>query len=286
MNKNNTAILLLSCKDQKGIVYSVTNFIFNNNGNIINSDQYTDIESNLFFMRIEWDLTGFEIKKNQISERFNSIAKKYNMTFDLKFSDDILDVAVFVSKYDHCLLDILLRNKSGELNANIKLIISNHLDLKSIALQNKIKFYYFPITSKNKKQLEEKELKILQENNIDLIVLARYMQILSPLILNKYKNKMINIHHSFLPAFIGANPYLQAYERGVKIIGATSHYVTRDLDEGPIIAQDICQITHKDTLNDLIRKGRDIEKIVLSKAIRLHLENKILTYNKKTVIFE
>ncbi|MFC1485027.1 formyltetrahydrofolate deformylase [bacterium] len=282
----NNAILLLSCKDQKGIVASVANFIFKNDGNIINSDQHSDIETNTFFMRIEWELANFKIPISNLKKEFSAqIAKNFDMQFSLDFSNHKKNTAIFVSKYNHCLIDLLLRHKEGEINTDIKVIISNHNDLKNIADFYNIDFHHAPITVSNKIDQEKLELKILEKYNIDLIILARYMQILTSEIVSKYENKIINIHHSFLPAFIGAKPYKQAFERGVKIIGATSHYVTVKLDTGPIIEQDIIRISHKDTETNLISKGKDIEKRVLSKAVKLHLENKILVHGKKTIVF-
>lgn len=282
-----TAIILLSCRDQKGIVASVSSFIYKNNGNIVKADMYTDPESLMFFMRIEWELEDFKIPRENIKEEFEKeVAKKFDMNFEIRFSDYIPRIAIFVSKQDHCLYDLLWRWKVGEIRAEIPLIISNHEDLKHIAQQFNIPFYVFPKTPETKLEQEKKEIELLKKHNIDLIILARYMQILSPYFVDEYPNKIINIHHSFLPAFKGAKPYYQAYLRGVKIIGATAHYVTEELDQGPIIEQDVIRVSHKDTVDDLIRKGRDLEKIVLARAVRLHLENKILVYRNRTIIFE
>ncbi|SMP04298.1 formyltetrahydrofolate deformylase [Desulfurobacterium pacificum] len=281
-----TATLLISCPDRKGILSEVTGFISKNNGNIINADQHIDSQKQIFFMRIEWDLNGFQIEKEKIKEAFKPIADKFHMDFSLHFSSEVQNVAIFVSKYDHCLYELLYRFKAGELKGNLKMVISNHEDLKPIAEMFGVPFFHFPKNKDNKLEVEKEELKILRENSIDLIILARYMQILSDNFVKQYRNRIINIHHSFLPAFVGAKPYHRAYERGVKIIGATSHYVTEELDQGPIIEQDVVRISHRDSVEDMIRKGRDLEKLVLARAVKWHLENKILVYGNKTVIFE
>ncbi len=286
MNKRKTVILLLSCPDQKGIVAEVSNFIYKNNGNIIQSDQHTDFESNTYFMRIEWELEGFKIPRTSILKEFEKISEKFNMKVELHFSDEVKKMAIMVSKLDHCLYEILLRKTSGELNVEIPLIISNHLELKNIADHFGIDFYHYEVNRDNKEKIEREEVELLKKYNIDFVVLARYMQILSPYFVNEYKYNIINIHHSFLPAFVGAKPYHQAYKRGVKLIGATSHYVTEELDNGPIIAQDVIRITHRDSLDDLIRKGKELEKIVLARAVKYHIENKILVFENRTVIFE
>jgi formyltetrahydrofolate deformylase len=286
MNTKNTAILLLSCEDQKGIVSHISNFIFQHDGNILNSEQHSDSLTNTFFMRLEWDLNNFKIAEHLIEQEFGTtIAKKFNMKFSLKFSKNKTNSAIFVSKYDHCLIDLLLRNSVNEINTNFKLIISNHLDLQKIAKHYGIDFAYFAIDANNKAEQEKKELKILQDYKIDLIILARYMQVLSNDFIKHYTNQIINIHHSFLPAFAGAKPYKQAFDRGVKLIGATSHFVTQELDNGPIIEQDVIRISHKDSETDLVQKGRDLEKSVLSKAVKLYLDNKVLVHNQKTIVF-
>jgi len=287
---NNTnvasAILLIHCPDRKGLVLSVTEFIHTNEGNIIYLDQHVDHQNKVFFMRIEWDLTGFLIPRGKIGEYFQVlIAKKFNMNWQLHFSDAVPKMAVFVSKLPHCLYDIISRWQSAEWNVEIPLIISNHNDLKPIAEKFGIEFHYIPKDEKNKIKQEARELKLLKEYNIDFVVLARYMQILSKNFISKYDSRIINIHHSFLPAFPGAKPYHSAFERGVKIIGSTSHYVTSDLDAGPIIEQDVARVSHSDSVQDLIRKGRDLEKLVLSRAIWKHLQRKILVYDNRTVIF-
>lgn len=287
MTKNKqTAILLIHCPDKQGILAAVTDFIDVNKGNVLYLDQHVDYEQNTFFMRIEWDLTEFIIPRDKIEEYFFTLfGQKYDMKLDLYFSDVKPRMALFVSKMSHCLFDILSRYSMGELNVEIPFIVSNHPDLEWIGEKFGIPFHVFPITKDNKKEQEEKEMALLRENNIDFIVLARYMQIISEDMINEYPNKIINIHHSFLPAFIGAKPYHAAYERGVKIIGATSHYVTTELDAGPIIEQDVVRVTHKDTVKSFIHKGQDLEKIVLSRAVEMHIDRKVLAFKNKTVVF-
>jgi len=264
----------------------VTNFLTINKGNIIYLDQYVDHIENVFFMRIEWELDDFLIPKEKINDYFNTLyAQKYNMQFRLYLSNEKPRMAIFVSKMSHCLYDMLARYTTGEWNVELPLIISNHPDLQHVAERFDIPYYVFPITKENKAEQEKKELELLKKNKITFIVLARYMQVISEEMITSYPDKIINIHHSFLPAFVGAKPYHQAYERGVKIIGATSHYVTKDLDAGPIIEQDVVRITHKDTPASLVLKGKDLEKIVLSRAVKKHIERKILVYKNKTVIF-
>lgn len=282
----NTATILMHCNDQIGIVAKVTEFIQNNRGNILALDQHVDHEEGQFFMRIMWDLADFAIPKNKIQDYFQTlIASAYNMQFKIYFSEDKPRMALFVSKMDHCLFDILARYQGREWNVEIPLVISNHEDLRPVVEQFGIPFHCFPITKENKAEQEAKELELLKKYNITFVVLARYMQVISSDFINQYPNKIINIHHSFLPAFTGAKPYHAAFKRGVKIIGATSHYVTTDLDEGPIIEQDVTRITHRDTVDDLVLKGRDLEKIVLSRAINLHIQRKTLVYNNKTIVF-
>ncbi|MFN3527902.1 MAG: formyltetrahydrofolate deformylase [Candidatus Altarchaeaceae archaeon] len=281
-----TAILLLTCPDAKGIVANVTNFIFENNGNILHLEQHIDSETNTLFMRVEFDLDGFKIKREDIKKELLPIANKFKFDYDVRFSDEIKNVAIFVGKEEHCLWEILFHYKSKDLKCNIPLIISNHEDLEYIAKFFKIDFYFIEKNKENKEISERKELELLKKYNIDLIVLAKYMQILSKNFVDEYRNKIINVHHSFLPAFAGAKPYLQAYKRGVKLIGATAHYVTEELDNGPIIEQEVIRISHKDSLQDLIKKGQDLEKLVIVRAMKKHLENKILVYNNKTIVFE
>ena len=281
-----TAKLLLHCPDQPGILAEVTDFITVNKGNIIYLDQYVDHVENIFFMRIEWELESFLVPQEKIEDYFETLyAQKYGMSFRLYFSDVKPRMAIFVSKMSHCLFDLLARYTAGEWEVEIPLIISNHPDMEIAAKRFGIDYKYFPITKENKAEQEAAELALLKEYDIEFIVLARYMQIVSPEFISRFPNRIINIHHSFLPAFIGAKPYHAAFERGVKLIGATSHYVTSDLDAGPIIEQDITRISHKDPVASLIRKGRDLEKIVLSRAVEKHIERKILVYQNKTVVF-
>ena len=281
-----TAKLLLHCPDKPGILAEVTDFITVNKGNIIYLDQYVDHVENIFFMRIEWELKNFLIPQEKIEDYFATLyAQKYEMFFRLYFSDTKPRMAIFVSKMSHCLFDLLARYTAGEWNVEIPLIISNHPDLQHVAERFGIPFYLFPITKETKEEQERKEMELLAKHKITFIVLARYMQVISEQMINAYPNKIINIHHSFLPAFVGAKPYHAAFQRGVKIIGATSHYVTTELDAGPIIEQDVVRITHKDSIEDLVNKGKDLEKIVLSRAVQKHIERKVLAYKNKTVIF-
>ena len=282
----NTAILLLHCPDRPGIISDVTNFITVNQGNIIYLDQYVDRVENIFFMRIEWELEKFTIPREKIEDFFATLyGLKYDMHFRLYFSDQKPRMAIFVSKMSHCLYDLLARFSAGEWDVDLPLIISNHEDMRPVAEMFGIPYYCIPITKENKAEQEAKEFQLLQENGVTFIVLARYMQVISEEMIEHYRHKIINIHHSFLPAFIGAKPYHAAFERGVKIIGATAHYITTELDAGPIIEQDVVRITHKDTIETLVNKGKDLEKIVLSRAVQKHIERKILTYKNKTVIF-
>ena len=281
-----TTKLLLHCPDKPGILAEVTDFITVNKGNIIYLDQYVDHVENIFFMRIEWELKDFLVPKEKIEDYFETLyGQKYDMIFRLYFSDVKPRMAIFVSKMSHCLFDMLARYTAGEWNVEIPLIISNHPDLQHVAERFGIPFHLFPITKETKEEQERKEMELLAQNNITFIVLARYMQVISEQMISAYPNKIINIHHSFLPAFVGARPYHAAFERGVKIIGATSHYVTTELDAGPIIEQDVVRITHKDSIEDLVNKGKDLEKIVLSRAVQKHIERKVLAYKNKTVIF-
>ena len=281
-----TAKLLLHCPDKPGILAEVTDFITVNKGNIIYLDQYVAHVENIFFMRIEWELKDFLVPQEKIEDYFATLyAQKYEMNFRLYFSDTKPRMAIFVSKMSHCLFDLLARYTAGEWNVEIPLIISNHPDLQHVAERFGIPFHLFPITKETKEEQEKKEMELLAKHKITFIVLARYMQVISEQMINAYPNRIINIHHSFLPAFVGAKPYHAAFERGVKIIGATSHYVTTELDAGPIIEQDVVRITHKDTVQDLVNKGKDLEKIVLSRAVQKHIERKVLAYKNKTVIF-
>ena len=281
-----TAKLLLHCPDQPGILAEVTDFITVNKGNIIYLDQYVDHVENIFFMRIEWELESFLVPQEKIEDYFETLyAQKYGMSFRLYFSDVKPRMAIFVSKMSHCLFDLLARYTAGEWNVEIPLIISNHPDLQHVAERFGIPFHLFPITKETKEEQEKKEMELLAKHKVNFIVLARYMQVISGKMIDAYPNRIINIHHSFLPAFVGAKPYHAAFESGVKIIGATSHYVTTELDAGPIIEQDVVRITHKDTVQDLVNKGKDLEKIVLSRAVQKHIERKVLAYKNKTVIF-
>lgn len=286
MSSKPTAVLFISCPDQRGLVALIAEFVFRNNGNIIHSDHHTDVETGLFLMRVEWELEGMRIPREEIGEAFAPLAKSLKMHWEIHFSDRLQRIAILVSRYSHCLYDLLLRLDAGELRGEVALIISNHDDLRPVAERFGVPYHVFPVTGRNKAEQESRELELLAENQIDLVVLARYMQVLSADFVAHYPFRIINIHHSFLPAFIGSRPYHQAYERGVKLIGATSHYVTEQLDDGPIIEQDVARISHRDTVEDLIRKGRDLEKVVLARAVRLHLENRVLPYGRKTVVFD
>jgi formyltetrahydrofolate deformylase len=281
-----TAILLIHCPDQKGILAAVTDFINVNKGNILYLDQHVDRKADIFFMRVEWSLEQFTIPREKVEDYFNTLfATKYSMNFRLYFGDQTPKMAIFVSKMSHCLFDLLAHYSSGDWNVEISCIISNHPDLEPIVGHFGIPFHHIPITKDNKEQQEVREIELLDSYGVNFIVLARYMQIISDDFVAHYPNRIINIHHSTLPAFIGAKPYHAAYERGVKIIGATSHYVTADLDAGPIIEQDVARITHKDTVEMLVHRGQDIEKIVLSRAVEKHIERKILVYQNRTVVF-
>ncbi len=278
-----TATLLISCPDQKGLVAKIASFVYSNGGNIIHADQHTDFLAGLFLARIEWQLDGFNLPRDVIEPAFNAIAQPLNAKWQIHFSDTVPRIAVWVSRQDHCLFDLIWRQRAKEFNAEIPLIISNHENLNAIATQFDIAFQHVPITKETKQQQEATQLALLQQYNIDLVVLAKYMQVLSAEFVSQFPN-IINIHHSFLPAFAGANPYQRAYERGVKIIGATAHYVTADLDEGPIIEQDVVQVSHRDDVNDLIRKGKDLERVVLARAVRSHLQNRVLVYGNRTFV--
>jgi formyltetrahydrofolate deformylase len=281
-----TAILLLSCPDQKGVVATIADFVYRHNGNILHADEHADEGSNLFLMRVEFDPADFDIDLADFARHFDPIAKRFHMTWRLAQSARRPRMAILVSKYDHCLADLLYRHRSGELTCEIPLIISNHPDNKPIADFYGVPFETVPVVKEQKQVAEQKILELLKQHNPDFIVLARYMQILSHQFVSAYPQRIINIHHSFLPAFVGAKPYHQAFQRGVKLIGATSHYVTEVLDDGPIIEQDVVRISHRDAVEDLIQKGRDLEKIVLSRAVRWHIENRVLLYGHKTVVFD
>lgn len=284
-----TAILLLHCPDQQGIISEVTKFITDNKGNIVYLDQYVDKIEGMFFMRIEWELENFLIPRDKIKDIIDTLyTERFQMHFNLYFSDVKPRMAIFVSKMSHCLYDLLARWKAGEFNVDIPCIVSNHENLRYVAEQFGIPYHVWSIKKdhSNKAEVETAEMELLKKEKVSFIVLARYMQIISDEMIKSYPNHIINIHHSFLPAFIGAKPYHQAWERGVKIIGATSHYVTAELDAGPIIEQDVTRISHKDTPESLVLKGKDLEKIVLSRAVTKHIQRKVLTYKNKTIIFQ
>lgn len=281
-----TAILLISCPDQKGLVAAIANFLYSHNANILHADQHQDAESGTFLMRVEWDLSQFDLALEEFETAFEPVAQAFAMQWRLAHSGHRPRMAIFVSRYDHCLADLLYRYQAGEFNCEIPIIISNHLDTQWLAQAYDIPFQHIPVHKDGKTEAESTQLAILRRHHIDFIVLARYMQVLSPDFIRHYPNRIINIHHSFLPAFHGAKPYHRAFERGVKLIGATSHYVTEVLDDGPIIEQDVARISHRDDLDDLIRRGADLEKIVLSRAVRLHIEHRVLLYANKTVVFD
>lgn len=282
----NTAILLLSCADQKGLVAGISDFIFRHNGNILHADEHADSESDRFLMRVEFDPSEFDINLNDFAKHFSPMAQRFGMDWRLAQSAYRPRMVILVSKYDHCLVDLLYRHKSGELACEIPLIISNHPDNQPVADFYRIPYTTIRMTKDTKQHDEQQILTQLRQCKPDFLVLARFMQILSNNFVHEYEHRIINIHHSFLPAFVGAKPYHQAFTRGVKLIGATSHYVTEVLDDGPIIEQDVVRISHRDTLDDLLQKGRDLEKVVLSRAVRWHLESRILLYGNKTVVFD
>lgn len=280
------AILLIVSPDKPGLVSAVSEFIYKHHGNIVDSDQHTDVETGTFLMRLEWEMAGFTLDRAQLKAELEKLAQRFQMEQSLHFRDQRSRVAILVSKYRHCLYDLLVRRELGEIDVDIPLILSNHADLKEVAQHFGIPFEVVPVSEATKDEAEKKQLQLLRDHRIDLVVLARYMQVLSPAFVAEFPNAIINIHHSFLPAFIGGKPYHQAYARGVKLIGATSHYVTAELDNGPIIEQSVARVTHRDRVEDLVRKGRDQEKSALAHAVRMHIERRILTYNNKTVVFE
>jgi len=281
-----SAVLLLSCPDRKGVVAGVAGFIYQHGGNILHADEHGDRDSNTFLMRVEFDPAELDLPLSDFSSQFTAIAKQFEMQWRVALSDVRPRVAILVSKYDHCLVDLLYRHQSGELDCEIACVISNHSESQSVAEFYRVPFYLVPVTKQDKPAAERQIRSLLERQAVDLIVLARYMQILSPEFVSAYPQKIINIHHSFLPAFVGAKPYHQAFERGVKLIGATSHYVTEVLDDGPIIEQDVVRVSHRDSVDDIVQKGRDLEKVVLSRAVRWHIENRVLLYGNKTVVFE
>ena len=285
--KDKTAIILMHCPDRPGLVAGLTRLINEGGGNILHLDQWVNHEENIFFMRIEWSLAGFAVPRERIDEWFEThFGRPFGVHHNLYFSDEKLRMAIFVSKMPHCLYDMLARHATGEWPVDIPLVVSNHPDLQPVAEQFGIEFRHFPITPENKAQQEAAELALIEEYGIDLVVLARYMQVLSDDFIRRYGRPIVNIHHSFLPAFMGAKPYHAAHARGVKLIGATSHFVTAELDQGPIIEQDVVHITHKDTVERLVRKGQDLEKIVLSRGVAKLIEHKVLAYKNRTVVFD
>jgi len=286
MSEPVTAVLLLSCPDQKGLVAAVSDFLYRHDGNIIHADQHTDQEEGVFLQRVEWELDGFSLPRDEIADAVRPIAERFGMEWSLSFSDERPRIAVFVSKLPHCLYDLLARWRMGEFRAEIPLVVSNHEALASIAGDFGVEFRAFEVNDGTKERVESEMLALLAERRIDVVVLARYMQVLGPGFVVRHPHAIINIHHSFLPAFAGARPYHQAHERGVKVIGATAHYATVELDAGPIIAQDVTQTSHRDSVDDLVRKGSDLEKVVLARAVDLHLRRRILVYGNKTVVFD
>jgi formyltetrahydrofolate deformylase len=282
-----SAVLLISCPDRKGLVATVSDFIFRHGGNILHTDEHTDADSSWFLMRVEFDPAEFDIELSAMPEHFEPIAAKFDMEWRMTQPGTRKKMAVMVSKYDHCLVDLLYRHKIGELNCDIPLIISNHADNKPVADFYQVPFFVIPVNKDNKREAERRQIELIREHKADFTVLARYMQVLSNDFVATFPHRIINIHHSFLPAFVGAKPYHQAFQRGVKLIGATSHYVTEVLDDGPIIEQDVVRISHRDSVDDLIQKGRDLEKVVLSRGVRWHIDDRVLLYgNKKTVVFD
>jgi formyltetrahydrofolate deformylase len=280
-----TGVLLLSCPDQRGVVASVADFIASHNGNIVHAEQHTDDVEKVFFQRVEFEIDGFDIPRERILESFAPVSDRFGMQVQLRFTDVRPRVAIMASKQSHCLFDLLTRWRSGELPADVVAVIDNHPDHADLVQHMGVPYFHLPVTPDTKATQEKQVLDTLAAHQVDLVILARYMQILSPTLVDAYPARIINIHHSFLPAFIGANPYRQAHDRGVKIIGATAHYVTADLDEGPILDQEVTRVTHRDSVADLTRKGRDLETIVLARAVRAHLEHRVLVYGRKTVVF-
>jgi formyltetrahydrofolate deformylase len=281
-----SGILLIDCSDRRGIVAAIANFLYRHGANILHADQHQDNEAGMFFMRVEWSLEGFDLDPKRFPAEFSEVANLFNMHWRVAWSTVRPKTAIFVSSYQHCLIDLLHCHQIGELDCEISLIVSNHKNAEEFACFYKIPFHHFPVATTNKLEVEDCQIDLLKRNNIDLVVLARYMQILSPRFVEQYPRRIINVHHSFLPAFTGAKPYRAAFERGVKLIGATSHYVTEDLDEGPIIEQDVTRVSHRDQVIDMVQKGRDLERVVLSRAVRWHLNHRILFYGNKTVVFD
>ena len=285
MPSSETATLLIHCPDKPGLVHDVTGFIASHHGNIIDLQQHIDPGENAFFMRLEWSMDSFLLDRTEVDSRFSTLGRRHEMQWKLRFSSERRRVALFVSKENHCLYDLLARYESGDLAIDIPVIVSNHEILRPAAERFGIPFAHFPMDKGNRLAQEAKQIELLREHRVDTVVLARYMQIVSPALIDEFANRILNIHHSFLPAFVGAKPYHQAHERGVKLIGATSHYVTADLDQGPIINQDVMRVSHEDAVSDLVRLGRDLEKNVLAKALWWHVKDKVLVYKNKTVVF-
>jgi formyltetrahydrofolate deformylase len=286
MTMKTSAVLLISCPDRKGLVATVSDFIYLHGGNILHTDEHTDADSSWFLMRVEFDPADFDIPLTDLPQLFGPIAQKFDMEWRLAQPGERKKMVVMVSKYDHCLVDLLYRHKVGELNCDIPLIISNHADNQPVADFYQIPFVVVPVSKENKHAAEQKQIALIRKHQADFTVLARYMQVLSHEFVATFPHRIINIHHSFLPAFVGAKPYHQAFQRGVKLIGATGHYVTEVLDDGPIIEQDVVRISHRDSVEDLIQKGRDLEKVVLSRGVRWHIDNRVLLYGNKTVVFD
>jgi formyltetrahydrofolate deformylase len=282
----NTATLMIDCPDRKGLVAAIANFLFFHGANILHADQHQDKEHKLFFMRVEWELDGFALNDAALRASFAPIAEQFQMNWQLHYSTHRQRIAVFVSRYQHCLVDLLYRQQIGELPGQVAVIVSNHEDARPVAEFHGVPFVHIPVTSATRAAAEAEQLEVLKRHDIELIVLARYMQILSANFVANYPQKIINVHHSFLPAFSGARPHQAAFQRGVKLLGATSHYVTEVLDDGPIIEQDVARVSHRHDLEDFVQQGRDLERLVLSRAVRWHLEHRILLYANKTVIFD
>jgi formyltetrahydrofolate deformylase len=282
-----TATLLVSCRDRTGLVASLAEFVFRNDGNILDADQHADRESGLFFMRLVWDLGGFRLTRSGIAGALGELAARFDLEWEITYSDERARVAIFASRTPHCLYDLLLSHQLGELGGDLGLVISNHADLAPVAGHFGVRFAHLPVdpSAAGKATAEAAQQRLLEEEKIDLVVLARYMQILSPEFVARWPGRIINIHHSFLPAFVGSRPYHQAKERGVKVIGATAHYVTAELDQGPIIEQDVCRVSHRDDVEDLVKKGRELERQVLTRAVRSHLERRVLVSDNRTIVF-
>ncbi len=283
--QNTLATLLVSCPDRKGLVAALAQLLYGYGCNIVDADQHTDVEAGLFFQRIRFDIREMHTDRLAFERGVGEVAERFNMTYRLAYGSAQKRLALFVSKYDHCLYDLLLRHRAGELPCTISMVVSNHEDLRHVAEQFGVPFHVFSIDKQNKAEQEQKQWELCEREGIDLIVLARYMQVLSQAFTSRYPNRIINIHHSFLPAFVGGKPYHRAYERGVKLIGATAHYATSDLDEGPIIEQDVIRTSHRDSVDDLVRKGRDMEKVALARAVKWHIEDRVMVYNNKTIVF-